>query len=115
MRAIFSLRCSSQSAIRITSQMLGVPEDEAVKLQTDAVGEVCNIVAGYFKAKIGLGEKCMLSVPTVMMGKDYQVHSRALDAPGKLTLIYENEPIWIALEVQSKDRSLMDARPAECK
>src|SRR5882724_10147109 len=71
-RALFSLRCSSRSSTRMASQMLGVPHDQAVKLQGDAVGEICNMVAGYFKAKIGLGEKCMLSLPTVLMGHDYQ-------------------------------------------
>lgn len=109
MRAIFSLRCSSRSATRIASQMLGASQEEAVKLQSDAIGEVCNIVAGYFKAKIGLGEKCSLSVPTVVVGHDYRVRSPILDEQGKLPLLYENEPIWIALEVKSKDKSIFNA------
>jgi len=35
----------------------------------DAVGEVCNMVAGNFKNKIsGISDGCKLSVPTVITG-----------------------------------------------
>jgi chemotaxis protein CheX len=98
--ATFSLRCSLLSATKIASQMLGVTMDEAAAQKCDAVGEICNIVAGYFKAKIGLGEQCMLSVPTVLMGKDYRIHSRNEDVRLELPLLYESEPIWIALEIR---------------
>lgn len=74
--------------------------DEAAAEKCDAVGEICNIVAGYFKAKIGLGDQCMLSVPTVLAGKDYRIHSRGEDVRMELPLLYESEPIWIALEIR---------------
>jgi hypothetical protein len=64
------------------------------------VGEICNIVAGYFKAKIGLGEKCMLSVPTVLVGNDYQVRSPVRDHSLEFPVLYDGEPIWIALDVR---------------
>jgi chemotaxis protein CheX len=98
--ATFSLRCSARSATLIASQMLGVSEDEAAPQKCDAVGEICNIVAGYFKAKIGLGDKCMLSVPTVLAGNDYQVRTRAQDVRMELPLVYEREPLWIALDIR---------------
>ena len=42
----------------------------------DALGEICNMVAGNFKNKVsGLGNGCMLSVPTVITGRDYHCHS----------------------------------------
>src|ERR1700685_4846796 len=73
-RAIFSLRCSQKCAIDIASKMLGIsPGDPgAEKAASDAVGEVCNVVAGYFQAKIGLGDKGSLS--TLLLGKSYTVH-----------------------------------------
>ena len=54
--------------------MLGVGEDEARKETVDALGELCNMVVGNFKSKLGrVGETSVLSVPTVIQGRDYQV------------------------------------------
>jgi chemotaxis protein CheX len=98
--ATLSLQCSLRAATKIASQMLGVAEDEATAQKCDAVGEICNIVAGYFKAKIGLGDQCLLSVPTVLAGMDYKVRSRSEDIRMDLPLLYENEPISIALDIR---------------
>jgi chemotaxis protein CheX len=98
--ATLSLRCSVDSATRIASQMLGVPLDEAAAQKCDAIGEVCNMVAGSFKEKIGLGGECMLSLPTVLTGKNYQIRSRSLYLRVELPVLYENEPIWIALDIR---------------
>jgi chemotaxis protein CheX len=98
--AVFSLRCSTQAANKIASQMLGIPVKDAASQSLDAIGEVCNIVAGHFKAKIGLGDKCMLSVPTVVSGSDYQLRSIAGRKRLELPLIYEEEPVWVALEIR---------------
>jgi chemotaxis protein CheX len=98
--AILTLRCSIGSATKIASQMLGVSVDDAVSHNCDAVGEVCNIVAGHFKAKIGLGDKCMLSVPTVITGGDYRIHSLAGGEHLELPLLYEDEPVWISLDIR---------------
>jgi chemotaxis protein CheX len=99
--AVFSLRCSQHSATLIASQMLGVSLEEAAAQKSDAVGEICNMVAGYFKAKIGLGDLCMLSVPTVIAGKDYKIRSPGKDVRLELALLYEHEPIWIALDIRN--------------
>ena len=99
-KAVFSLRCSQRSAITLSSQMLGVSLEEAAALKNDAVGEVCNIIAGCFKSKIGLGELCSLSVPTVLSGTDYQIHSPGRTWHLGLPLLYENESIWIGLDIR---------------
>jgi chemotaxis protein CheX len=98
--AIFSLRCSVTSATKIASQMLGVSLEEAAEQRCDAIGEICNIVAGYFKAKIGYGDKCMLTVPTVIVGGDYRIHSLAAEERLEFPVNYEGEPVWIALEIR---------------
>jgi chemotaxis protein CheX len=69
---------------------------------SDALGEVCNMVAGNFKNKIaGLAEGCMLSPPTVITGSDYSLHSLA-DSPGlEVRLLFEGMPIAISLLIQS--------------
>lgn len=100
MSAILSLRCSDHVATRIAAQMLGVPVEDAVSHKCDAIGEICNIVAGQFKAKIGLEDKCMLSVPTVITGGDYRLHPMAGSERLELVLCYETEPICIALEIR---------------
>lgn len=98
--ATLSLRCSLDSATRIASQMLGVSREKAAAQKFDAIGEVCNMVAGSFKEKIGLGDQCMLSVPTVLTGKDYQIRSRSVYVRVELPVLYEHEPIWIALDIR---------------
>jgi CheY-specific phosphatase CheX len=100
-RAVFSLRCSAESAVKIASLMLGVPPDDpgSQKAACDAIGEVCNLVAGFFKAKIGLGEKCSLSVPTIITGQDYQIRSGAGSERLEFPLLFEGAPIWFALEI----------------
>src|SRR5208337_1656091 len=98
--ATLSIRCSLLSASQIVSQMLRVSVEEAAALKCDAVGEICNIVAGSFKAKIGLGEQCKLSLPTVLVGKNYQIRSPGKDHRIELSLIYLKEPIWIALDIR---------------
>ncbi len=69
---------------------------------SDALGEICNMVAGNFKNKIsGMGDGCMLSPPTVITGTDYSTHSLA-DSPGlELRLLFENLPIIISLQIHS--------------
>lgn len=98
--ATFSLRCSQNAAIAIASGMLAVSREEAAAQKCDAVGEVCNIVAGYFKAKIGADEVCQLSLPTVLAGTDYRIRKRSDDVLMELPLLHECGPIWLALHIR---------------
>src|ERR1700685_4330272 len=101
-RAVFSLRCSQKCAIDIASQMLGIsPGDPgAEKAASDAVGEVCNVVAGYFKAKIGLGDKGSLSLPTIVIGKSYTIHLASGCERLQFPVLFETEPIWVTLDIR---------------
>jgi chemotaxis protein CheX len=69
---------------------------------SDAIGEVCNMVAGNFKNKIaGLSDGCMLSPPSVITGNNYTLHSLA-DSPGlQIRMLFENLPIVITLQIHS--------------
>lgn len=99
---VLTIRCSKVSAGKIACQMLGVAEAEAAAQAIDAVGEICNMVAGNFKAKIaGLEDKCMLSVPTVISGDSYELHSLASGERIELPLLFHGDPVWISLEVQN--------------
>ena len=98
--ATVSLRCSLQSATSIASHMLGVPVEEAAAQKSDALGEICNIVAGSFKAKIGHGESCVLSVPTVVIGTNYRICSLRDDLRIEVPLLYEGESTLISLDIR---------------
>lgn len=97
---IMTLRCTSQSAALMASKMLGVDVADTGPEMWDAVGEVCNMIAGNFKNKVtGMGDTCMLSVPTVITGADYSLHAPADSGKIQITLLFEESPLIISLEV----------------
>lgn len=99
---VLSFRCDEESAVLMTSRMLGVDVGKVGAETSDALGEVCNMVAGNFKSKItGLGDGCMLSPPTVITGSDYTTYSVADKPALELMLLFETKPIVISLQVHS--------------
>ncbi len=71
---VFAIRCDEKTACGIACGMLGVTPEEAKAEVWDALGEVCNMVVGNFKAKAGkAGQSSVLSIPTVIHGHDYRV------------------------------------------
>ena len=97
---VFTIRCSEYAASAIASKMLGISIEDASQEKWDAMGEVCNMVAGNFKSKLaGGGENCMLSVPTVITGADYQLRSLADGETIELCLQFDDEPLWFSLEL----------------
>jgi chemotaxis protein CheX len=100
---ILTFSCGGKSATLMASKMLGMKAAEGSREVLDALGEICNMVAGNFKNKIaGLGEGCMLSVPTVITGKNYSLHSLADSAALEVRLLFEGMPIVISLRTHSK-------------
>jgi chemotaxis protein CheX len=99
---VLSVRCQEKAAALMASKMLGVELDKVGPEIADALGEVCNMVAGNFKNKIsGMGDGCMLSPPSVIMGNDYSVHSTA-DTPSlEVGLMFENMPLLVSLQIHS--------------
>jgi chemotaxis protein CheX len=99
---VLSVRCSGKAAALMTSKMLGVALDKVGSEVADALGEVCNMVAGNFKKKIaGLAEGCMLSPPTVITGSDYTLRSQANLPALEVRLLLEDLLIVISLQVHS--------------
>ncbi len=99
---VLTVHCDEKSAALMTSKMLGVELDKVGAEMTDALGEICNMVAGNFKNKIsGLGDGCMLSPPTVVTGSDYSMYSLA-DCPAlEVKLLFESMPVVISLQIHS--------------
>ncbi len=69
------LRSGGTAALRITARMTGMEFtgiDDTVK---DGMGEICNMLAGVWKGKAPeLAAHCILSVPAVITGRDYNLH-----------------------------------------
>ncbi|HEX4075518.1 MAG TPA: chemotaxis protein CheX [Candidatus Acidoferrales bacterium] len=99
---MLSVRCTKRLAALMASKMLGTDPDAMGREIEDACGEVCNMVAGNFKNKIsGLNDGCMLSVPTVITGKDYSMRSLT-DYPAlEVRLELDGMPIVVSLEIHS--------------
>lgn len=71
------LRTGEKVALRMAETLTGIEIlvlDDTVK---DAVGEICNMVAGAWKGRQPqLASGCMLSTPTVVTGTNYQLHTQ---------------------------------------
>jgi len=99
---ILSIRCGQKTALRMAAKMLGTTPEAFGQEVQDALGEIANMVAGNFKNKIsGLSEGCMLSVPTVITGNDYTMHSLADTAGLELPLNFEGDPFLVTLEIHA--------------
>ena len=97
---LLTLRCSSQSAALMATKMLGADPASAKGQMEDAVGEVCNMVAGNFKNKMsGLGDGCKLSVPTVITGSNYNLCTLANDYTMEINLLFHGNPVVISLQL----------------
>jgi len=97
-----TIRCSKAVSIKLGSLMLGGDAASSPSIARDALGELCNMVAGNFKAKISnLADHCMLSVPTVITGEDYSMETVEPNEGLTVALTLEGEPIWVALTIHS--------------
>jgi chemotaxis protein CheX len=78
MRGSCQVRINCIAATSIASAMLGgMPIEEGDDCINDALGELCNMIAGSWKNAVpALACSCALSPPTVISGFDYQVHTR---------------------------------------
>jgi chemotaxis protein CheX len=71
-------RSGYQAAIKIAAQMTGMEFNEVDDTVKDAVGEICNMLAGTWKGRVPeLAANCGLSVPAVITGRDYNLHVQA--------------------------------------
>jgi chemotaxis protein CheX len=71
------LHAASVAAMRMAERMTGIPPSEVDALVRDAVGEVCNMIAGAWKGfDPELASGCLLSTPTVVAGTSYELFSQ---------------------------------------
>ena len=99
---VLSFRCSTASAKLIAGKMLGSTDDVADSSVRDALGEICNMVAGSFKGQLSdLAERCMLSVPTVVSGRDYQMYPLVDGLRIQISKTFEGALTWFTVDLHS--------------
>jgi chemotaxis protein CheX len=100
---VVTVRCTAQAAALMASNMLGVDAKTLEPEICDAVGELCNMIAGDFKHKLAdMAEDCMLSVPTVISGADYSLRALADSDHIEINLRYEGHPLIVSLQVHTE-------------
>jgi chemotaxis protein CheX len=97
-----TLRCTKTTSARFATLMLGDAAASEPSPSSDALGELCNMVAGNFKSKIStLADHCMLSVPTVITGADYSMETSEPTVEIVVPLLFEGQPLWVCLIVHT--------------
>jgi chemotaxis protein CheX len=100
---VFSVRCPWDTAAAIAARMLGSGSEELAPEEVcDALGEICNMVAGSMKARLqDSGAGCMMSIPTVVRGVDYEVRCLACDRCFSIVMEFDRQSVVFHLELQS--------------
>lgn len=100
---VFSVRCPWEAAAAIAGRMLGTQAEELGSDQVcDALGEICNMVAGSMKSRLrDSGAGCMISIPTVVRGVDYEVRCLACNRCFNIVMDFDGQAVIFHLELQS--------------
>ncbi len=97
-----AIRCSSATAEKIATVMLAADPGSKPSMMGDALGELCNMVAGNFKSKVStIADHCMLSMPTVIWGEHYVMQTFQSQEAFEVVLSFEGEPVWFSIVIQT--------------
>jgi len=97
-----AIRCSSPTAEKIAALMLAADAASNPSMIGDALGELCNMVAGNFKSKVStIADHCMLSMPTVIWGEHYVMQTFQSHEAFEVVLSFEGEPVWFSIVIQT--------------
>jgi len=73
---MLSIHCPALLAMKMTSNMLGMEVEEVGEDVQDALGEIANMLGGHVKQVLSKGGLDLnLSIPTVISGETYTIHS----------------------------------------
>jgi len=71
-------RSGGTAALAIAARLTGMDFAEIDDTVKDAIGELCNMLAGAWKGRIPeLSAHCGLSIPAVITGSNYRIHVQA--------------------------------------
>jgi len=95
----------SDLAIKLTDLLTGSEHNEIDADVIDAIGEINNIIAGNIKPKVPNGDRIVISIPTIIKGKEHSIawpskQTRILCIPHKA---FENDifHLMVAIELES--------------
>jgi len=99
---IIALSCDQKTASAMAKSMLGPEIADSEEQVSDALGEICNMIAGNFKNKLaGADGRCLLSVPTVIKGDEYSFHSLADGETLETVMLFESALVAVSLQLHS--------------
>ncbi|GBU26850.1 chemotaxis protein X [Treponema sp. R8-4-B8] len=89
-------------AIKLTDILTGVGHTELDADVIDAIGEVNNIIAGNIKPKVPNGDRIVISIPTIIRGKEHSIawpskQTRILCIPHKA---FENDIFHLMVAIE---------------
>ncbi len=68
-------RSGGSAALAIAAKLTGMEFTEIDDTVKDAIGEICNMLAGAWKGRVpDLSANCGLSIPAVITGSNYRIH-----------------------------------------
>jgi chemotaxis protein CheX len=104
-RGAVIISMKSDLAIKLTDLLTGMEHNEIDADVVDAVGEINNIIAGNIKPKVPDGDKIVISIPTIIKGKEHSIawpskQTRILCIPHK---VFENDlfHLLVAIELEN--------------
>ena len=84
-------RCDAWAACNIAACMAGMEFETVDDVVKDAIGEICNMLAGTWKSRVpDLAANCGLSVPAVITGSDYSLHVQSPEFRVCQTYAFDN-------------------------
>lgn len=99
---ILTISCNKATAREIARHMLGPETADSEEQVSDALGEVCNMIAGNFKNKLSsASQSCMLSVPTVIKGEEYSYRALADGEVMETVMLFGESPLLVCLQLHS--------------
>ncbi|MBI1853909.1 MAG: chemotaxis protein CheX [Planctomycetes bacterium] len=99
---LLTVSCSERMACRITEAMIGVPVPELGPDVTDALGEVSNMVGGNIVVKMAGRGNIDLSLPTVIVGRDYRYFVATREPIIRIHFQGPGEGVLVGLALDSK-------------
>jgi chemotaxis protein CheX len=98
---ILTVCCDAKTAQQVAKCMLGDAAKSEAEV-ADALGEISNMIAGNFKNKLaGTDDRCMLSVPTVISGGEYNFYSLADGNFMETVVLFEDAPVAVRLQLNN--------------
>jgi len=99
---VLTVSCDKKTASVVAKCMLGPEIADSPDQVSDAMGEICNMIAGNFKNKLaGTDGRCVLSVPTVIKGEEYCVRSLADGDSMRTVMHFQDSQLVISLQLHS--------------